>query len=265
MRNEIRNWCGIKDKVSVLAGRHYPQIRRFLSPVTPRDRQLLRTRKKISKRFIAGNGIEIGALHEPLFVSRRALVTYVDRLGEEGLRKHYPELKYHSLAHTSVVDDGESLKTFPDGSLDFVISNHVLEHCENPLRSLDNWLRVLKPSGVIYLAVPDKRFTFDCDRPVTPLSHVIRDYGEGPSWSRKDHYQEWTNLVDKKVGVEGEKRAADLDRDNYSIHFHVWDPATFLELVSCYQKRARDAFEMELFERNQDEVICILRKANDNS
>ena len=48
-------------------------------------------------------------------------------------------------------------------------------------------LRVLKSNGVLYLALPDKRFTFDQDRPVTPYEHLKRDYFESPGWSEESH------------------------------------------------------------------------------
>jgi SAM-dependent methyltransferase len=56
-----------------------------------------------------------------------------------------------------------------DASYDFVLASHVLEHCANPLKVLQEWRRVLKPSGVLFMVLPDRRFTFDHRRPVTPL------------------------------------------------------------------------------------------------
>lgn len=78
-----------------------------------------------------------------------------------------------------------------------MIANHFLEHCENPIKAFLNMLRVLRPGGILFLAVPDKRHTFDRDRPVTPLAHLVRDYEEGPGWSRKGHFEEWVRLVHK--------------------------------------------------------------------
>jgi hypothetical protein len=48
-----------------------------------------------------------------------------------------------------------------------------------PTVALGNMIRVLRPGGVLYLAVPDKRYTFDADRPVTPTDHLLRDHREG--------------------------------------------------------------------------------------
>jgi SAM-dependent methyltransferase len=42
------------------------------------------------------------------------------------------------------------------GSFDVVLLNHILEHVSNKRRLLEETLRVLKPEGVCYLAVPNR-------------------------------------------------------------------------------------------------------------
>ncbi len=49
-----------------------------------------RARRKLADQYLHGEGIEIGALHNPLPTS--AHVKYVDRLSRADLRRHYPEL-----------------------------------------------------------------------------------------------------------------------------------------------------------------------------
>jgi predicted SAM-dependent methyltransferase len=54
-----------------------------------------------------------------------------------------------------VVDDDERVSTIGDATQDLVIANHFLEHYEDPLGALGIMIRVLRPGGVLYLAVPD--------------------------------------------------------------------------------------------------------------
>src|SRR6476469_2809969 len=110
------------------------------------------------RSYCRGSGIEVGALHHPLPVPH-AKVTYVDRLPVETLRSHYPELAHEPLAPISVLATAEDLSPIRTDSQDFVIANHLLEHCQNPIRALAEFDRVLKPGGILYLALPDKRFT----------------------------------------------------------------------------------------------------------
>jgi SAM-dependent methyltransferase len=43
----------------------------------------------------------------------------------------------------------------PDESLDVITVNHVLEHLDNPVEMLTVWKRLLKPGGVLVIAVPN--------------------------------------------------------------------------------------------------------------
>lgn len=224
--------------------------------VRPED--LLR-RKAIARAYLRGSGLEIGALHNPLKVPPAARVRYVDKLGDADLRREYPELKDKPLVHVDIVDDGETLATVADGSQDFVIANHFIEHCENPIGALGHMLRVLKVGGFLYLAIPDKRYTFDRERPVTTIEHLMRDFHEGPGWSRRGHYEEWARLVDKIADPAARERQVEtLLARRAAIHFHVWTQAELVDLVAALRRLW--PFDVELMFKRDNEVLFILRK-----
>lgn len=217
------------------------------------------TRELVAATYLRGEGIEVGALHQPLRVPPSARVKYVDRMTATDLRRHYEELAGFKLVETDIIDDGERLTTIGTETQDFVIANHFIEHCQNPIFTFQNLLRVIRPGGVLYLAVPDKRFTFDVDRPCTTIDHLMRDFTEGPEWSRRQHFEEWTRLVNKNTDetqVAAEVRH--LMEINYSIHFHVWTANELLEFITTV--RGIVPFELELFLRNGFETLLILRK-----
>src|SRR5262249_34163817 len=122
-----------------------------------------------------------------------------------------------------------------------------------------NHFRVLRLGGVLYMAVPDKRYSFDVDRPCTPLEHLLRDHREGPEWSKRGHFEEWTRLVNKRTD---EKVVADetqhLINIDHSIHFHVWGAAELLEFIAAL--RPFVTFELEMFLRNGPETLFVLRR-----
>ncbi len=60
----------------------------------PPLRKLIDIRKHVSRIALYGYGIEIGALHNPLWVADGVSVAYVDRMGGANLIKHYPNLIY---------------------------------------------------------------------------------------------------------------------------------------------------------------------------
>lgn len=223
------------------------------------------SREGLANRYLRGSGIEIGALHNPLKVSPAAKVTYVDRMPNEELRAHYKKLGDTPLVAIDRYDDGEKLSTFADRSLDFVIANHFLEHCESPLHALQAMHRVLQPGGILYLAVPDKRFTFDQVRPVTLFAHVWRDYQDGPAWSRSAHFEEWARhcwQVDRaKSEDEIRAQARHFEAINYSVHFHVWSPTEILEILAAFPHIGLADLNLVLFHSSDHEMRMILQRA----
>ena len=217
-------------------------------------------RQALARRFLRGEGIEIGPLHQPLRLDPGLRVRYVDRMTVDALRSHYAELADFDLVEPDIVCDGETLPLIPDASVDFVIANHFYEHCQDPLTTLRNHLRVLRDGGVLYLALPDRRHTFDRDREVTPLAHVVRDFSDGPDWSRRLHFEDWARNVhhmpEEAVGNEVE-RLLGLD---YSIHFHVWEANDFLALVLYCRAELAFPLEVEAFEQDEAEFRLIIRK-----
>ena len=218
----------------------------------------IENRKLIASLYLKGNGIEIGALHQPLYVSNNAKVTYVDRMSAEDLRKQYPELNSQELVNVDIIDNGEVLEKISDNSQDFVIINHFIEHCKNPLLAIENILRVTKDTGYVYISVPDKRYTFDVDRPVTTFEHVEEDYLD-KNKSQEEHFTEWAKYVNKYTGEEIEKASKFLMSIDYSIHYHVWTQDAFLELL-MKSKQYILSFNIEMMYRNNKEIIFILSK-----
>jgi GT2 family glycosyltransferase/predicted SAM-dependent methyltransferase len=208
--------------------------------------------------YLHGEGIEIGALHAPMVVGRGVRVRYVDRMSVAELRRQYPELDDKALVEPDIIDNGERLERIGDASQDFVIASHFLEHCQDPIGTVAAMLRVLRPGGVLYLAVPDKRYTFDRRRPVTPFAHLLRDYREGPAWSKAAHFEEWATLAEDEH-IKG-RSAETLMAIDYSIHFHVWTQSEVLELLARLQTELAFEFDVETVVANAIEVIAVLRK-----
>jgi len=212
-------------------------------------------------RYLHGAGIEIGALQDPLPLPPGTSVQYVDRMTVHELRHHYPELNKMRLIDPDVIDNGETLASFADQSLDFVVANHFLEHCEDTIGALQNMLRVLRPGGILFLAVPDKRFTFETERPTTTLEHIIADHRQGPARSRELHYQEWVDVFKKECPPqEKDKEKKRLMALRYSINFTTWTTASCADFVAFMQHEYPYPFELENLLHSQGETILVMRR-----
>lgn len=176
------------------------------------------------------------------------------------LRKHYPELEKFILSRVDLVDNGETLKKIKNGSQDFVIANHFIEHCENPIAVLKNHLRVLKRNGTLFWAIPDKRYTFDNVRDLTIIDHINNDFLRGGKYSRKAHYREWVSKIMGLKNNDAAKKYKELMSTQYSIHFHVWTSQSFLEFLKFVKKTYKFPFAILKLVSNINEFIIILKK-----
>lgn len=217
-------------------------------------------RRLLSYRYAVGDGLEIGALGSPMWVSRRARVRYVDRRDVDGLIEQYPDTPREVLVPVDIVDDGQTLSTVPSSSADFIIANHFIEHTEDPLTTLTNLSRVLRPGGSLIMAVPNRHKTFDRSRPPTSVEHVVRDHQEGPSWSRRTHQEEWARLVENAPEDKVEWRADQIDQLDYAIHYHVWDAGEFREMVAAARGRVGLDLTPRVVVGNGDEFLVVLCK-----
>ena len=204
-------------------------------------------REELAARYLQGNGIEIGARNWPLALPAGAKASYVDRLGPDD-----PVLG---------TEDDRILEKFTDDSLDFVIANHLLEHLEDPLGALKNFLRVLRTGGILFLSVPDKNHTFDKSRAVTTIEHLLRDHLEGPARSRLSHHEESVRHTPGELEEEEiQKRAKAYMDAGRDIHFHCWRQTEMFEIFVYLQKRENLNFEIETFEKHHKECIFVVRK-----
>jgi predicted SAM-dependent methyltransferase len=222
---------------------------------------LFNKRPRLAKKYIYGQGIEIGACYLPLEVSRRnTSVLYIDRMDNVGLIKHYSELKPEQLIKVDLIDNGESLKKIKNSSQDFVIANHFIEHCEDPLIAFKNHLRVLRKGGIIFWAIPNKIYTFDQKRPPTTNEHLWLDHIKGPHISRKKHYEEYVQYVLNRSGESMRKKVKKLMDDDYSIHYHVWTPDSFKIFLNFAKKKLHLSFKILELSVNINEFIVVLKK-----
>lgn len=220
-----------------------------------------RLRRRLADQFLHGEGIEIGALHNPLPTSAR--VQYVDRLSRVDLRSQYPELAAFPLVDPDIVDDGEKLTKIADGSLDFIIANHFIEHCEDPIGTLKTFATKLRPGGALYLAVPDKRYNFDRVRPSTTFDHLMADHADGGAASRWDHYAEFARLGSRSGAMpeaQAEARAQKLMSERYSIHFHAWTFEEFCEVLEKVTPSEIPSLSLSQCTANGKEGVFILHR-----
>lgn len=138
----------------------------------------------------ADKGIEIAPFHAPIVAKADGWnVEVLDIQDQEGLRDRAGSLTVMAPDGLeriepvdfvgSACDIAELIPTERHGSFDYILSSHNFEHLPDPLKFLDGAARLLKPGGVLVMAIPDARGCFDFFRPVTTLGDWIEARLEG--------------------------------------------------------------------------------------
>ena len=192
--------------------------------------------RKLCSQMLNGRGLEIGPLQKPMCTHPGMQMEYIDRCTVAELRAQYPELNELPLVEPQIIGDAETLQVVPSNTYDFLIAAHVIEHMRNPIGALSHWLRVIKPGGLLYLVVPDKRYIFDYHRARTSLAHLILDYRQ-PSRERDfEHYIDFAISPRKKTGEAAIQEARDMVESDYSIHFHTFIPTDVVRLLAWFKE-----------------------------
>jgi hypothetical protein len=123
-------------------------------------------------------GLEIGAMDLPFVTPDEGNVEYLDYATTEELRERARSAPGHTPEFVVAVDyvlKNQGWDGVPN-SYDWVAAAHVVEHAP----SLIDWLRAvadrLKEAGILFLVVPDKRYTFDFFRPESTLGKIFEDH-----------------------------------------------------------------------------------------
>lgn len=211
-------------------------------------------RERVAKQYLSQSGLEIGALHNPLLIDG-ITIKYVDRMSKKELGKFYNDI-HTNIVDVDIVDEGESLTKIEDNSQNFIICNHMLEHCVNPIGTIKNHLQKIKRDGILFYSVPDKRFTFDQDRPLTEFNHLMMDY-EGEI-NNLNHYKEWAVYHMGLQGNDITTKSLELLKIEHNIHFHVWDFFSFTDFL--LQLKNIMGFEILNLQQNFNETIAVLKK-----
>ena len=200
----------------------------FVTPATPAPRPEHRVP---GYALLSGEGLEIGALDAPAEVPPTCRVVYFDAIDTATARELFPEANAATLVEVDHVGDLDrgGLSTFRDGQFSFVICNHVLEHVANPFRAVQELFRIVRPGGHVAVAIPDMRYTFDHDRPLTSFAHLWSDYETGVTENSDEHYIEFIrHVVPHVLAQSPERQALHLQRCRQRReHAHVWTSATF--------------------------------------
>lgn len=159
------------------------------------------------------SGLEIGALCRPAVSPGTGPIRYADHMDTAGLRGKYandPNVDIEKIVDVSVVWGAQTLlQAVGDERFDYVIASHVIEHVPDTVGWLREIAAVLKPGGVLSLAIPDKRYTFDALRELSTFASLVDAFLMG---RRHPAFREVLDHFSSVVAVPGQVSAQSIWR-----------------------------------------------------
>ncbi len=215
-------------------------LNKLIRRVKPK-RQTASGQTKLRKLLGAKNAIEIGGPSK-IFSAEGILPIYdvvatldnVNYSNETVWKEHSNSDSMLRAIHESVkidnqfIFEADDLSRITTSTYDVVLSSHVLEHIANPVKALEEWCRVLKPHGTLVLIIPNKDGSFDHNRPVTTMTHLLHDYKNNVGPEDLTHLPEVLQMhdmeMDEDAGTIEEFTSRSKDNlINRCMHHHVFD------------------------------------------
>jgi SAM-dependent methyltransferase len=83
---------------------------------------------------------------------------------------------YEGKSGKVIINDAVNITNVKNETYDFCFSSHSLEHIANPLKAINEWLRIIKKGGYIIIIVPEKSLCFDHRREYSSFSTLFSQY-----------------------------------------------------------------------------------------
>lgn len=246
-------------------------------------------------------GLEIGPWYSPVAPKadgwKTIVVDYQDQAAlrrdalnhtSENIRKNADRIEAVDIVWTGQPLDEAALALRPEG-YDFVIASHVIEHTPDIVAFLLQCSSLLKPGGIVSLAVPDMRKCFDILKMPTGIREMLAAHRE----KRIRHTPEtlfearalgatrggagaWLSgtrtpieLAHDYADIVARYRqdVTEMDRTRPYVDAHAWffTPASFrLAMLELFEMKLVDLEIASLIESHGSEFIVQMRHSKRN-
>jgi SAM-dependent methyltransferase len=153
---------------------------------------------------------------------------------------HTDEYNYYDNKKGKViVNDAVDISLVQNESYDFVFSSHSLEHIANPLKAINEWLRIIKNDGYIIIIVPEKSVCFDHKRNYSTFSTLLtqyeKDVGEDDLSTLPEILLNHDLSMDPPAGnFEAFTRRSLHNFNNRCLHHYVYNDELLMEICNYF-------------------------------
>ena len=252
-----------------------------------------RQRLFITPDLSTTRGIEIGPLAMPLIRKSEGDIRYVDCADQATLKAKYhddPNVDIENIVEIDGIWGEQTLAECFAGEppFDYVVASHVIEHVPDMIGWLQEIAEVLRPGGSLYLAVPDRRFTFDYFRRTSALAEFVGAYlcrsrrptpaqvfDQGAYWCTIDASSAWAGPLDPRDQLsldtlrQALQTATAVARQPQYLDVHCWvfTPRSLLETLIALVDLDLLPYRCARFRETQTgelEMALVLEKVDTN-
>lgn len=186
LTDSARNWAFSIRNILAKATKSHNAVAESISKLPQSQIPILnltRNEKILYGLDMTGIGLEIGASFSPVAPKKAGFrVEIIDHADAETLREKYKgqDVDIQNIEDVDYVWSGESLNelTGKTDYYDWIIASHVIEHTPDLIAFLQQCELMLKPGGILSLAIPDHRYCFDVFRATSTPGDVIQAHLE---------------------------------------------------------------------------------------
>jgi SAM-dependent methyltransferase len=138
-----------------------------------------------------------------------------------------------------IINDAVNISNVKNETYDFCFSSHSLEHIANPLKAINEWLRIIKNGGYIIIIVPEKSACFDHKRNYSKFSTLLSQYeknvGEDDLSTLPEILTNHDLSMDLAAGDFASFTKRSLDNfNNRCLHHYVYNDDLLMEICKYF-------------------------------
>lgn len=186
--------------------------------------------------------LEIGAQAQPTLSKDEYNISFLDYVTREEQRQYCQSSDdFERVPETDILVKNDKYTSFTTDTYDLIIANHVIEHVSCVITWLRELESMLNENGLLFLTIPDKKFSFDKYRQDTTFPHLVSDFFQGGMTSDREHMLDiFINYDMTYVGksfdpvsrMDIQKLKENFDREPFiGLHRHVFQGETFLNRI----------------------------------
>jgi len=147
---------------------------------------------------------------------------------------------YYNKKGKVIINDAVDISLVQNESYDFCFASHSLENIANPLKAINEWLRIIKNNGYIIIVVPEKSACFDHKRKYSKFSTLLSQFknnvGEDDLSTLPEILMNHDLSMDPPAGDLGAFTKRSLDNfNNRCLHHYVYNDDLLMEICNYFK------------------------------